>query len=87
MDGQTSPIISLMFVGMCGSVNNQSAKFARSIVKDDPSKYFVSAMGTKGASVLAAEFPDQFIMSMKDLGKKDFSFAEVSLAADRILFL
>jgi len=71
--------------GMCGSVNNQSAKFARSLIKEDPSKYFVASMGTKATALFANEFPDQFVMSLKDVGKKDFSFAEISMAADQLL--
>jgi len=71
--------------GMCGSVNTQSARFARSVVKEDPSRFFVSSVGTKASTILANEFPGSFVMSMKDLGKKDFTFPEVCIAVDQLL--
>lgn len=71
--------------GMCGSVNTQSAKFARSVAKEDPARNFVATVGTKAVPILANEFPETFVMSMKDLGKKEFSFAETSFATEQLL--
>jgi len=71
--------------GMCGSVNTQSARMARSVVREDPSRFFVSSVGTKASTVLANEFPGSFVMSVKDLGKKDFTFTETCLAVDQLL--
>jgi F-type H+-transporting ATPase subunit gamma len=83
--GQSLVITVVSDKGMCGSVNNQAAKFARSVVREDPSRFFVSSMGTKATALFANEFPDNFVMSMRDMGKKDFSFAETSLAVDQLL--
>jgi len=71
--------------GMCGSVNTQAAKFARSVAKEDPHRFFVGTTGTKNVGMLANEFHESFVMSMRDLGKKDFSFVEASMAADQLL--
>jgi F-type H+-transporting ATPase subunit gamma len=83
--GQNLVITVVSDKGMCGSVNNQAAKFARSVVREDPTRYFVTSIGTKATGLFAAEFPDNFVMSMRDLGKKEFSFAETSLAAEQLL--
>jgi F-type H+-transporting ATPase subunit gamma len=71
--------------GMCGSVNTQAGKFARAVAKEDPSRFFVATVGTKAVPILANEFPETFVMSMKDLGRKEYSFAETALAADQLL--
>jgi len=71
--------------GMCGSVNTTSARSGKSVAKEDPSRFFVSSVGTKASGVLAAEFPTSFVMSIKDLGKKEFTFPEVCIAAEQLL--
>lgn len=71
--------------GMCGSVNNQSSKAVKAFAKEDPSRYVLTSVGTKAVTLLSNEFPGTFVLSMKDLGKKDFSFAEVSLAVEQLL--
>lgn len=71
--------------GMCGSVNTQSARFGKSVAKEDPSRFFISTVGSKASAVLANEFPGSFVMSVKDLGKKEFTFPEVCAAVDQLL--
>jgi len=71
--------------GMCGSVNTQAAKFTRSVVKEDPNRFFVAAMGSKAVTLLCNEFPETFVMSMREIGKKEHSFAETSMAVDQML--
>jgi F-type H+-transporting ATPase subunit gamma len=71
--------------GMCGSVNTAAGKYARTLAKEDPSRYFVATVGSKAVPILANEFPESFVMSMKDLGKKEYTFAETSQAVDQLL--
>lgn len=71
--------------GMCGAVNTTSARTAFGVIREDPSRFFVSSVGTKASPVLANAFPASFVMSMKDLGKKEFSFPETCQAVDQLL--
>jgi len=71
--------------GMCGSVNNQAAKFAKSLVNEDRNRHSIASIGTKASGAFAAEYPLSFLMSMKDVGKKEFTFAETSLVVDQVL--
>jgi len=71
--------------GMCGSVHTQTAKFAKTLAEEDKSRHYLAAVGTKGVPPLAHEFQNEFLMSLKDVGKKELSFAEVSMAADQFI--
>jgi len=73
--------------GMCGPINNQVIRFAKGIMRHekDVTKLDVATMGGKGTSSIAAEFPKQLHFSMKDFGKKEYSFMEVGFVVDRIL--
>jgi len=73
--------------GMCGPINNQVVRFAKGIIRHerDASKLDVTTLGGKGTSSMAAEFPKQLTFSMKDFGKKEYSFMEVGFVVDKIL--
>jgi len=73
--------------GMCGPVNNQIVRHAKSILraekKDAPSD--VVTLGSKGSPTLINEFPGQFAFSLKDFGKKEPSFIETGFVVDQLL--
>jgi F-type H+-transporting ATPase subunit gamma len=71
--------------GMCGSVNTQSARFAKSVANEDRSRFSVTTVGSKAAPVLAVEFPQTFLLSLRDVGKKEFTFPEILIATEQLL--
>lgn len=71
--------------GMCGSVNTQSAKSAKAVANEDRTRFSVTALGVKTSILLASEFPDSFLLSLKDFGKKEFTFPETLVAAEKLL--
>jgi F-type H+-transporting ATPase subunit gamma len=71
--------------GMCGSVNTQSARFAKSVANEDRSRFSVASVGSKAAPILAIEFPSTFVLSLKDVGKKEFTFSEILVATEQLL--
>lgn len=73
--------------GMCGPINNQVVRTTKALVKDsdEPDQAFIATLGTKGTPAMVNEFPDKFVYTAKDLGKKEFSFVEVGFLVDAIL--
>jgi len=72
--------------GMCGAINNQLLRHCKHmLLEDGASQYTISTTGTKGSTALARLYPDQFILSCKDLGKKDFSYLETGFVVDKLL--
>jgi len=73
--------------GMCGPINNQIIRHAKAMlrVEKDPTKFDVCTLGSKGTPTMLNEFPKQFTMSMKDYGKKDYSFMETGFVVDQLL--
>lgn len=74
--------------GMCGPVNNQIVRHAKSILRAEkkgtqPSD--VVTLGSKGSPTLLNEFPGQFTFSLKDFGKKEASFLETGFVVDQLL--
>jgi F-type H+-transporting ATPase subunit gamma len=72
--------------GMCGPVNNQLVRHAKSILRAETnSKSGIVTLGSKGTPTLVNEFPGQFQYSLKDFGKKEPSFIETGFVVDQLL--
>lgn len=73
--------------GMCGPINNQVIRYAKGLARQekDITKLDIATLGGKGTPSVANEFPKQLSFSMKDLGKKEFSFVEVGFVVDQLL--
>eukprot|EP01110_Echinostelium_bisporum_P000668 TRINITY_DN1164_c0_g1_i1.p1 TRINITY_DN1164_c0_g1~~TRINITY_DN1164_c0_g1_i1.p1 ORF type:complete len:301 (-),score=112.34 TRINITY_DN1164_c0_g1_i1:135-1037(-) len=83
-DGQNLLVAITADKGMCGSINSQIIKYAKGMLKENPN-YQVVVGGSKGASPMAKEFPSNFVFSLKDLGKKEFSYMETGFAVEQML--
>jgi len=72
--------------GMCGPVNNQLVKNIRNKLRSEDGHHAkVAMLGTKGASLIANQFPKNLAMTSKDLGKVEFNFLEVSIVVEQLL--
>jgi len=70
--------------GMCGPVNNQIVRHAKSILRVQKDKSDIATLGSKGTPTMVAEFPKQFVFSLKDFGKRE-SFLETGFVVDQLL--
>jgi len=72
--------------GMCGPVNNQIIRHAKTILRTErENKSDVATLGSKGTPTMIAEFPKQFVFSLKDFGRKEPSFMEAGFVVDQLL--
>jgi len=72
--------------GMCGPVNNQIIRHAKSILRGEKKDNSdIATLGSKGTPTLLYEFPGQFVFSLKDFGKKEPSFMEAGFVVDQLL--
>jgi len=73
--------------GMCGGVNNQIVRHSRTALrsKKDLPRYLIANLGAKGASIAINEFPQNFVLSTKDFGRKELSFTEVAFVVDQLV--
>jgi len=74
--------------GMCGPINNQIVRHTKNILrgnKEFATNAEVAQLGSKGVPAMIAEFPKQFVLSLKDFGRKEYSFLETGFVVDQLL--